>query len=213
VCKNCGYEKINDHIALDPKYYIEFQYKSEGILDLIFKSQKLIQIKYKLETVLEKYAKFENPYFVNYVHMCGTLNSQDDVEEIREYTYSLLFKELLIKLGFDELNEYPQLHNKLVKTTALRFKYSDFISRIINYKSDDLEKTLSNWIEEIGSLYKTNIHFILYYFYQNNMFTEFIGFNSKDAIANSHSIMDDQALEIILNLCKNIHNDYCLCSE
>ena len=111
TCKNCGYEKINDNIPLDPKYYPEFQYQSKGFFkDIFVKSKELKKINYKLETVLDKYAKFEKPYFVNYVHISGHINEQEELKESREYSYSVLFKKLLIKLGFHELAEYPEEH-------------------------------------------------------------------------------------------------------
>ena len=71
-CPTCGSEAQDDNVAIDPEFYPEFQYRSQGFLkDLFLKKQLQMQLNAKLDAVLEKYKQFERPYFVNYVHLTG----------------------------------------------------------------------------------------------------------------------------------------------
>lgn len=100
VCPRCGSPDTN--VPLDPAFYPEFQYQSQGFVkDLFLKGQALQNLAQQRVEVLRKYQQFERPYFVNYVHMVG--RSSDGVDPATDPNLRL-FDGVLQRLGFTELS-------------------------------------------------------------------------------------------------------------
>src|SRR5690349_200316 len=101
VCPQCGPTSQDDNVPLDPEYFSEFQYRSQGIVrDLLLKRRTEKALDAKLNSVLEKYHRFERPYFVNFVHYEGSRGP--DPDEALEYSKLTLFRNVLLRLGFEE---------------------------------------------------------------------------------------------------------------
>ncbi len=161
-CDWCGANDKN--IPLDPVYYPEFEYKSGGFVsDLFFKKAELKKIDIKLDSVLSKYHEFKNPYFINYCFLADNFgsNSFKDLD---------LFKQVLLNLGFFELNEYPVLLEKLIRTTQFKFDYDDFVKRTTHHIKESLSASLESWIEEKGNLYIYDLPLFIHYIYENSLF-------------------------------------------
>src|SRR4051812_21729403 len=102
VCSACGVAGRDLNVPLDPAYYPEFQYESQGVVrDLLMKKRTEKELRAKLDAVLAKYEQFEDPYFINYMQLAG--QGSPDSDDLH------LFHLVLVRLGFDELLELPSL--------------------------------------------------------------------------------------------------------
>ena len=122
MCPRCGEAHIDLYIPLDPKYFPEFKYVTQGLVkDLFLKKKKQQELDRKLESVLEKYMRFKHPYFVNYLHIARGGSGDIEGDSSSKFTYSrlTLFHHVLTRLGFNELQEYPNLTKKLVLSTQI----------------------------------------------------------------------------------------------
>ncbi len=183
ICPRCGDEFINLYVPLDPKYYREFKYTSQGFVkDLLFKKSTEQKLSEKLQSVLEKYNKFKHPYFVNYLHIARNSVNQVESGTIDKFSDQrlTLFHHVLTRLGFDELNEYPQLTRKLIMSTDFDFRYSNFTSQIINHIKESLVVSAKSWIEERGALFRKELPLFLYYVWENNLFSNEITFGQQN---------------------------------
>jgi hypothetical protein len=173
---------------LDPEFYPEFQYRSQGFVrDLFLKKKTEKALQTKLDSVLEKYHRLERPYFINFVHCAGRY----DVAQAQpgEYDKLTLFRAVLLGLGFGELEELPSLTEKLVRSTRFRFEYQSFVGQVAHHVSKDLSSTLRSWIEEQGSAFRRQLPLVLYYLWEQKAHTSEIGF-AEDALL----LVDDQEL-------------------
>ena len=111
---------------LDPSFYPDFQYQSKGFLkDIWGKKKEQAQLNELLNSVLRKYAELKQPYFTNFIHTTrdpvGGGGDDAAVPGARMngvYSERELFREVLIRRGFDELEQLPTLLDKLLLTTA-----------------------------------------------------------------------------------------------
>lgn len=166
ICSVCGQDEQDENVPLNPEYYPEFQYESKGLVkDLFLKKKTEEKLRGKLDSVLEKYKQFEKPYFINYMHLAG----QGRVDDGKDNTFAdlLLFHNVLLRLGFDELQELNSLTVKLVRTTSFRFQYDDFVMRTKGHLESNLETTLRSWIDERGSAFRRDLPMLLYYLWEN----------------------------------------------
>ena len=175
-CPRCGSELSDQTVPLDPRFYPEFAYTSQGFWkDLFVKKKSEQKLNEKLDRVLSKYGEFEKPYFVNFVHI-----TDSDGSAINDPTASdkmKLFHAVLVRLGFDELSEEPQLTRKLVRSTAFRFLFDDFTRRIGRHESQTLDGILRSWIEESGTAFRRDLHLLVYHLASSGRFEQELGFN------------------------------------
>ncbi len=201
ICPTCGAEAQDDNIPLDPEYYPEFQYRSRGLVKDLFVRRKIEkELHSKLDAVLRKYSEFEKPYFVNYVHLAG----EDPLQgtEGDKHSKFRLFHAVLVRRGFDELEQLPQLTNKLVRLTAFRFLYVDFVKRTERHVSANLESTLQSWIDERGPVFRSHLPLLLYYLWGQKVHLDEVAFNS-----NALPLVDDEEMERIQERCEQIYFD------
>jgi restriction system protein len=156
---------------LDPSFYPDFQYQSKGLLkDLLGKKKEQAQLNDLLNSVLRKYAELKKPYFTNFIHttrsQSGTYDDNilpgariDGVYSERE-----LFREVLIRQGFNELEGFPALLDKLLLTTTFNSAYTGFSRELNRHVKPSLRETLASWIEEAGTNFRTNLSlFFIFY--------------------------------------------------
>jgi len=170
VCATCGPIGRDSNIPLDPAYYPEFQYVSQGVVkDLLRKKRTERELRATLETVLAKYREFEDPYFVNYMHLAGQAPPErDDLH---------LFHLVLVRLGFDELLDLPSLTPKLVGTASFRFQYDSFVARTKGHLRSTLEETLRSWIDERGPAFREDLPMLLFLIWEKQLMLGSITFN------------------------------------
>lgn len=210
VCNRCGEDYIDSYVPLDPFFYPEFKYKSQGIIkDLLLKKKTQKHLNEKLDMVLEKYHKLKNPYFINYLHIARKNFGFDLSIQNENQTYPNLdlFHMVLTRLGFDELNEYQHLTEKLIRSTEFNFHYSNFANQINSHIKENLSKSLYSWVEEKGSLFRAEIHLFIYYLWENKKFFNEIAFKDTQSQKRFIPLVSNEDLEIIFRLCEKIYLD------
>lgn len=200
-CASCGSDDENDIVSLQPQFYPEFQYRSQGFVkDLFVKRKTEKHLQSKLDSVLTKYDEFEKPYFVNYMQLAGRGVGQDNSDN--SYSSLLLFQNVLLRLGFDELMEFPQLAVKLVRSTSFRFQYEDFSRRTQLHFGAGLEASLRSWIEERGSAFRRELPTLLFCAWENGFLRDDVRFSPDQLPLVAVSEMDR-----LMKLCEDIYFD------
>lgn len=208
-CPHCGDAAAEHYVPLDPKYYPEFQYRTQGLVkDFLFKKQEQKQLGQKLDNVLQKYEQFKHPYFVNYLHIAKEPYKNKDAQ-FRSTTYAnlKLFQLVLTRLGFHELNEYDQLTVKLLHSTEFSFDYANFVSQIKQHIKNDLTQTVHSWISEVGSRYRRDLHLLIYYLWISHTFVEKLAFNDPKTSATGVPLIRQDNIEKIREKCERIYLD------
>ncbi|MDG2391941.1 MAG: hypothetical protein P8M49_00410, partial [Thalassotalea sp.] len=162
-------------IPLDPSFYDEFQYQSKGFFkDILGKKKETEKLRNLLSEVLKKYHLLKKPYFQNFIHTSNSLSSDNlDINDLGfnmqgSYSQISLFHEVLVREGFVELKEQPNLLNKLLFTTEFSFEYKGFEKEIQRHIKENLDKTITSWIAEVGIVYRDELCFLLYYLWKKN---------------------------------------------
>jgi len=169
-------------------------------MDLLTKKKVKKELQSKLDSVLEKYSELENPYFVNYVHIADQ-NESGNLEN-QDYSRLALFHEVLVRKGFSELKELPQLAQKLVRTTEFRFLYKDFAKRTNQHISADLESTLRSWIEERGPIYRTHLPLMLFFLWEQKTLLEEFKTDEKE-----FPLISNEEMQSNMRLCEVLYFD------
>lgn len=205
-CPNCGPDEQDENIPLDPEFYPEFQYKSKGLVkDLFVKKKTEKELQEKLDSVLQKYKQFEEPYFINYMHLVG--QGEADSVDSDSYSNLWLFHNVLVRLGFDELLELPQLTAKLVRSTSFRFQFADFARCTKVHISSSLEGTFRSWIDDRGAAFREDLPMLLYYLWKNNLLTDEVSYFTGEVpySEGSNYLVSDSEFKKILKACEYIY--------
>ncbi|MCF6177061.1 MAG: restriction endonuclease [Victivallaceae bacterium] len=174
ICPICGLDEQHENVPLKPQFYQEFQYESQGFMkDLFVKKRAKKGLQQKLDSVLSKYNQFETPYFINYMKLTG-INGINSID-VDDFSNLSLFQNVLVRLGFDELLEFPQLAVKLIRTTSFRFQYNNFVQSIKRHILSNLNDSLCSWIEECGPAFKRELPMFSYYLWDNQQFVKQLG--------------------------------------
>lgn len=199
---------------LDPSFYPDFQYQSKGFLkDLLGKKKEQAQLNELLNNVLRKYAQLKQPYFTNFIHTVReTTSGAGDVgvpgpRADGVYTERELFREVLIRKGFDELEGLPSLLDKLLLTTAFNSVYSGFARELSRHIGDDLAQTLRSWIEEAGTTFRSDLGLFYFYLWENDISLRGVQFNPDAASNPGTPLMPIHAFRNGLDLCESIYFD------
>lgn len=199
---------------LDPSFYPDFQYQSKGIIkDLLGKKREQAQLNELLNNVLKKYAQFKQPYFTNFVHTTREITPvTDDVGAPgprREgvYTERELFREVLIRKGFDELEDLPSLLDKLLLTTAFNSAYHGFSRELSRHIKASLAETLRSWIDEAGTTFRSDLALFYYYLWENDISYPDIQFNVDANATTNVPLLSWSAFHSGLHLCERVYFD------
>lgn len=199
---------------LDPSFYPDFQYQSKGLIkDFLGKKKEQAQLNELLNNVLRKYAQLKQPYFTNFIHTTretGPSGSDVGVPGPRldgVYTERELFREVLIRKGFDELEGLPSLLDKLLQTTAFNSVYLGFSRELSRHIKDDLAETLRSWIEEAGTTFRSDLALFYFYLWENDISFPNVQFNPQAVSIAGVPLMPLAAFRSELNFCENIYFD------
>lgn len=199
---------------LDPSFYPDFQYRSKGLLkDFLGKKKEQAQLNDLLNNVLRKYAELKQPYFTNFIHTTreGAVGRDETgVPGPRMdgvYTERELFREVLIRKGFDELEELPSLLDKLLLTTAFNSVYLGFSRELSRHIKADFADTLRSWIEEAGTTFRADLALFYYYLWENDVSYPGVQFNPQAAATAGIPLMAMPAFRNGLSLCEEIYFD------
>lgn len=199
---------------LDPSFYPDFQYRSKGLIkDFLGKKKEQAQLNDLLNNVLRKYAELKQPYFTNFIHTTREGASGGDDSGTPgprmdgAYTERELFREVLIRKGFDELEELPSLLDKLLLTTAFNSAYLGFSRELSRHIKANLSDTLRSWIEEAGTTFRADLALFYYYLWENDVAYTGIQFNPQATSTAGTPLLPIQAFRQGLSLCETIYFD------
>lgn len=201
-------------VPLDPSFYPEFQYQTKGFLkDLIGKKKEQAQLNGLLQSVLRKYSELKRPYFANFFHTIKHQGIETDdaatpgARENGSYTNRELFREVLIRKGFTELEELPYLLDKLLLTTGFNASYLGFSNEISRHIQASLHASLRSWIEEAGTTFRDDLSLFFYFLWENDIqYTELE--YSEGASSNfGIPLLTWTTIQTWLNTCEQIHFD------
>ncbi|HTK01354.1 MAG TPA: hypothetical protein VL522_17110, partial [Bordetella sp.] len=162
-------------IPLDPSFYPEFHYQSKGFIkDFLGKKKEQAQLNDLLNSVLRKYAELKTPYFTNFVHTTTMFAAAAD-ETNRPgprmngaYSDRELFREVLIRRGFNELEGFPALLDKLLLTTAFNATYAGFSRELARHMKPSLTESLRSWINEAGTSFRADLSLFFYFGWEHD---------------------------------------------
>jgi restriction system protein len=200
-CRKCSGK--DDNVSLDPAFYPEFHYQSQGfVMDLLGKGKAQEQLSSHRNEVLRKYQQFEKPYFVNYVHWSGRAHGATDPAQDPELH---LFNAVLLRLGFSELSQFPQLLAKLVRTTSFRFQYEEFRQRFLPHIKATLEETVRSYVNETGPTFRTTACMMLYTCWVQRAFPDRYPFALPNPQRPEVPLLSDDDVANFLQLCEQVH--------
>ncbi|MQT32909.1 restriction endonuclease [Pseudomonas helleri] len=198
---------------LDPSFYPDFQYRSKGLIkDFLGKKKEQAQLNDLLSNVLRKYSELKQPYFTNFIHTTRVSRGNDDAKVPGPrldgtYTERELFREVLIRKGFDELEGQPSLLDKLLQTTAFNSAYLGFSRELSRHIRASLADTLRSWIEEAGTTFRSDLALFYYYIWANEVAFPNVQFNPQAASTSGVPLLPLQAFRDSLSLCEAIYFD------
>lgn len=200
---------------LDPSFYPDFQYQSKGFLkDNWGKKKEQAQQNDLLNSVLRKYAELKQPYFTNVIHTTsnpvGGGVDEAAVPGARMncvYTERELFREVLIRRGFDELEQLPTLLDKLLLTTAFNSVYAGFSREVSRHIKSNLASSLRSWIEEAGTTFRADLAVFYYYLWESDASFPGLQFNPQAATTTGVPLLPLQTFQSGLGLCEEIYFD------
>jgi len=203
---------------LDPSFYPDFQYQSKGFIkDLLGKKKEQAQLNDLLNNVLRKYAQLKQPYFTNFIHTARDTtagSSEASVPGARfdgVYSQRELFREVLIRKGFDELEELPTLLDKLLQTTTFNSVYAGFSRELTKHIKGDLHETLRSWIEEAGTTFRADLALFYFYLWENDISFSGVQFNVDAPSKPGTPLIHLAEFRSGLGLCERIYFDIEVC--
>lgn len=201
-------------VPLDPSFYPEFQYQTKGFLkDLLGKKKETAQLNDLLHAVLRKYSELKKPYFANFFHTVRTVDVEpSDVEtpgarKNGMYSNRELFREVLIRKGFTELEELPHLLDKLLQTTGFNSAYVGFSTEISRHIKGSLREILRSWIAEAGVSYRDDLSLLFYFLWNNNILHPEIQYADQASSAFGTPLLPLQTVQTWLDVCEQINFD------
>ena len=199
---------------LDPSFYPDFQYRSKGLIkDFLGKKKEQAQLNDLLNNVLRKYSELKQPYFTNFIHTTReSAGSSDDAGVPGPrldgvYSERELFREVLIRKGFDELEGLPFLLDKMLQTTAFNSAYLGFSRELTRHIQPDLADTLRSWIEEAGATFRSDLALFYYYLWESDVPFPNVQFNPQAPSTSGVPLLPLQAFRNGLSLCEEIYFD------
>ncbi|MDH0683423.1 restriction endonuclease [Achromobacter animicus] len=201
-------------VPLDPSFYPEFQYQTRGFLkDLIGKKKEQAHLNDLLRNVLRKYSELRKPYFANFVHTDGHQNPE--VEHAMTpgarlngaYSNRELFREVLIRKGFVELEELPPLLDKLLLTTQFNAAYQGFSSEISRHIKGTLLDSLRSWIEEVGTTFREDLSLFFYFLWDNDIRYSELGYVEGASSSFGIPLLPWQTIQSWQLTCEQLHFD------
>jgi restriction system protein len=213
--REAGQQKsMGQQVPLDPSFYPEFQYQTKGFLkDLLGKKREQAQLHELLRGVLQKYSELKKPYFANFFHTIkyeGTESNDAATPSARtngSYSNRELFREVLIRKGFTELEELPHLLDKLLFTTEFNAAYLGFSNEISRHVGGSLHEILRSWIGEAGTSFRDDLSLFFYFLWKNNI--RHIGFSYAEQASSTFGIplLPWSTVQAWLQTCEQIHFD------
>lgn len=197
---------------LNPSFYPEFQYQSKGVLkDLFGKKKEQSQLNQLLESVLIKYDSLKYPYFTNFIHTSRFSYDSEfqsrDISDNGLYTELRLFREVLVRKGFNELEQLPELLTKLLLTTSFNALYTGFAKEVKRHIKPTFTESLKSWIDEAGTTFRADLSLFLFYLWSNKITYPSVEFSDKAVMMPGMPLVSFDEVRKHLDLCESIYFD------
>ncbi len=204
--------EIQRMTPLNPSFYPEFQYQSKGVLkDLFGKKKEQTQLNQLLENVLEKYSSLKDPYFTNFIYTSRfSHNNKSEADLMKEsgtYSELQLFREVLVRKGFNELEQLPELLDKLLLTTAFNALFYGFAKEVKRHIKSTFTESLKSWIEEAGTTFRADLSLFLFYLWSNKIVFPSVEFNEKAVATPDVPLVSFDEVKKYLAMCESIYFD------
>jgi restriction system protein len=201
-------------VPLDPSFYPEFQYQTKGFLkDLFGKKKEQAQLGDLLSGVLRKYSELKQPYFANFIHT----NRHDAIgageaatpgaRSNGSYSNRELFRGVLIRKGFAELEEFPHLLDKLLLTTAFNTAYLGFSIEISKHIESSMVGILKSWISETGTRFRDDLSLLFYFLWDKKICPTELAYVEQASSTFGTPLLPLPTLDAWLRTCEKIHFD------
>ncbi|MEN8503601.1 MULTISPECIES: restriction endonuclease [Paraburkholderia] len=202
-------------VPLEPSFYPEFQYQTKGFLkDLLGKKKEQAQLNDLLRAVLQKYSELKKPYFANFFHTINHEQAQPNEASTPgarlngSYSNRELFREVLIRKGFHELEELPHLLEKLLLTTGFNAAYLGFSNEVSRHMNDaSLMELLHSWIAEAGTSFRDDLSLFFYFLWDNDIRHPEVEYVDEAAANFGTPLLPWATLQTWLRKCEIIHFD------
>lgn len=199
-------------IPINPSFYPEFQYQSKGIVkDFFGKKKEQSQLNQLLQDVLDNYSKFKDPYFTNFIHIAKLshekISESDFSEDNSNHSDFVLFREILVRKGFNELEQLPMLLDKLLLTTSFNALYHGFSQEVKRHIKPTFTESLKSWIEEAGTTFRADLSLFLFCLWSNKTIYSSVEFNESAETTPGLPLVPFEDIKKYLSVCENIHFD------
>lgn len=121
------------------------------------------------------------------------------------YSELQLFCEVLVRKGFNELEELPELLNKLLLTTSFNALYYGFAKEVKRHIKSTFNESLKSWIEEAGTTFRADISLFLFYVWSNKIEFSSVSFNENAEANPGVPLVSFNEIEKHLVVCENIY--------
>ena len=201
-------------VPLDPSFYPEFHYQTKGFLkDLLGKRREQAQLNDLLRGVLQKYSELKKPYFANFFHTInhdGAGSNDAATPGARpngSYSNRELFREVLIRKGFTELEELPHLLDKLLLTTGFNTAYLGFSNEISRHIEGSLVDKLKSWIGDAGTSFRDDLSLFFYFLWDNDIRHTELEYVEQACSTFGTPLLPWPTVQTWLRTCEQIHFD------
>ena len=114
---------------------------------------------------------------------------------------------MLIRKGFNELEELPQLLDKLLLTTGFNAAYLGFSSEISRHTEGPLENVLRSWIGEAGTRFRDDLSLFFYFLWSSNIRHTELGYSDHASLTFGTPLLPLSTVISWSQTCEKIHFD------
>ncbi|WP_369012059.1 restriction endonuclease [Erwinia pyrifoliae] len=138
-----------------------------------------------------------------------TISNQkyDSSKDKSTYSDFVLFREVLVRKGFNELEELPMLLDKLLLTTSFNALYNGFAKEIKRHIKPTFTESLKSWIEEAGTTFRSDLSLFLYFTWSNRIAFSSLEFNEDAEKMPGVPLLSFDYIRKYISVCENIYFD------
>lgn len=206
TCHECS--ELSSSVPIKIRDLEVFNYQPSGFFDSMFKSKKQEELNNLRDKLVNDYKEMKEPYFNNLIELPIYKNNKYGENRIGLIK---IFTKLLLNLNMNSINKVPgysaaEIVDKLVVITEFKKEYNQFENNFKNYLKESFEDTLKNYINEVGTGYKDKIPLILYFFVDNDYFSNSSEVSSLKTRINQFMNYDN-TIKYLTNIFDEIHEE------
>lgn len=114
---------------------------------------------------------------------------------------------MLVRKGFNELEELPMLLDKLLLTTSFNALYNGFAKEIKRHIKPTFTESLKSWIEEAGTTFRADLSLFLYFVWNNKITFPELDFNENAYNTPGTPLISMGNIRKYISICETIYFD------